>query len=76
MDPIVHEVEKSYGQQIDFLYFDTETASGQKKGREEGIPGVPTILLFDSDGERVYTLVGVGPRVSLEQHLQALLAQE
>ncbi len=76
MDPIVNEVEKRYERQIDFVYVDTETSSGQDKARKESITGVPTILLFGSDGERVYTLVGSGSQTSLEKHLRDLLAQE
>jgi thioredoxin-like negative regulator of GroEL len=76
MDPIVNEVEKSYGRQVDFVYVDTDELSGYNKALEKGVRGVPTILFFDSEGEQVQTLVGVWPRDSVEQRLEDLLAQE
>lgn len=73
MDPIVHEVEKNYKQQINFVYVDLAKSSGRRMASKAGIRGIPTILLFDSAGDRTNTLVGTLSRAALEGHLEALL---
>ena len=76
MNPIVDEVKKSYGRKINFVYVEMQTAEGKDEAREEGVMGTPTFLLLNGDGERVYMVQGVQPRVVLEQHLDALLDRE
>lgn len=74
MNPIVNEVKKSYGRQINFVYVEMSTQGGKQEAREEGVMGTPTFLLLNSEGERIYMLQGIQPRQVLEQHLDTLLA--
>jgi thioredoxin-related protein len=76
MNPIVNEVEKSYGRRINFVYVELSELNGKELAREEGVMGTPTFLFLDSDGERVYLIQGVQQRPVLEQRLDDLLAEE
>lgn len=74
MDPIVNEVEKSYGDRIAFVYADLDEPSGREKARQASVRAVPTVLLFNADGQRVDSIVGSHQRGALERRLDALLA--
>jgi thiol-disulfide isomerase/thioredoxin len=76
MNPIVNEVEKSYGRRINFVYVELSEPDGKELAREEGVMGTPTFLFLDSDDERVYRFQGVQQRATLEQRLDDLLARE
>ena len=76
MNPIVNEVEKDYGQKVNFVFVEMHTNEGKAEAREEGVMGTPTFLLLDGEGERVYMLQGVYPRTVLERQLDDLLARE
>jgi thiol-disulfide isomerase/thioredoxin len=76
MNPIVNEVEKSYGRRINFVYVELSEPDGKELAREEGVMGTPTFLFLDSDDERVYLFQGVQQRATLEQRLDDLLARE
>ena len=76
MDPIVHEVAKDYEQRVNVVYVDTKTSNGKKIAAQEGVRGIPTILLFNDEGKRIHTLVGARSRVILEQLLNVLLPRE
>jgi thioredoxin-related protein len=76
MNPIVDGIRKDYGGRINFVYVEMDEASGKQRARDEGVMGTPTFLLLDSNGERAYMLQGVHQRVTMEQHLDALLSRK
>ena len=76
MNRTVSGVASDYEGRINLVYFDTKKTSGKSKARREGVRGIPTVLIFDGHGERVYTLIGAHSRAVVEQHLDTLLAQE
>lgn len=76
MTPIVNEIEKEYGKQLNVIYAEVEQQKGKELARQHGIIGFPTILLLDSEDERVNLFRGVIPRTVLDQALGDLLQTE
>lgn len=76
MTPVVNEIEKKYGKQLNVIYAEVEQQQGKELAKQYGIIGYPTMLLLDSEGERVGLLRGVVPLLSLEQMVDDLLAEE
>ena len=76
MNPVVNEIQSSYGMKVKFVYIDVSTPDGKKLVRDYGAMGTPTFVLLDKAGNQVYTIQGVQPRVVLEKALDEVLVQE
>jgi thioredoxin 1 len=76
MTPVVNDVERAYGRQLAVTYAEVDSQEGKDLAKHHGIIGYPTILLLDSEGERIGLLRGVVPRSSLEQMIEELLASQ
>jgi thioredoxin 1 len=75
MTPIVDEIARQYGQQLDVVYAQVDRQDGKQLANQYGVIGYPTILLLDSEGERVGLLSGVVPRPALEKMVDELLQE-
>lgn len=70
MQPIVNGLETDYGTEMTFLRLDArDGGEGQQLFSQLGLPGHPSILIFDVTGERVYRGVGI---ISDEQLREAI----
>jgi thioredoxin 1 len=76
MNPVVDEIARQYGRQLDVVYAQVDEQEGKDLARHHGIIGYPAILLLDSTGERAGLLRGVVPRANLEQMIDGLLSTE
>jgi hypothetical protein len=76
MNPIVDEVKKEYGREINFVFVSMDDKSGKEKATEMGVIGYPNLLILDSTGKRFALLKGVVPQATIEQTLNDLLEKE
>jgi thiol-disulfide isomerase/thioredoxin len=76
MTPVVEELEGKYGWQLNVVYAEVDQQQGKDLAKKHGIIGYPTVLLLDSNGEKVGVLRGVVPLPSLEKALAGLLQEE
>ena len=75
MTPIVNGIKREHGRQIKVVFVSMDQAKGKELAKQHGVVGTPTILLFDSAGERVNVLRGSFPPSLVEQAVEELLAQ-
>lgn len=71
MEPVVHGLEETYQDQIEFRALDANAPEGQQAFRAYGLPGHPGYVLLNSDGEVVWKGFGEQSRESLESQLIA-----
>ncbi len=76
MNPIVDEVKKEYGRQVNFEFADMDNQSGKDKATEHGIIGYPNILILDRSGQKFSLLRGVVVIETIEKTLDQVLAKE
>ncbi len=76
MNPIVDEVKKEYGRQVNFEFVEMDNKSGKDKATEHGIIGYPNILILDSSGKKFSLLRGVVVKQTIEQTLDQVLEKE
>ena len=75
MNPIVDEVKKEYGRQVNFEFVEMDNKSGKDKATEHGIIGYPNILILDSSGKKFSVLRGVVVQETIEETLDQVLAK-
>ncbi len=73
MQPIVDELERQYSPQIAFKRLNAEVNDGPKIMQAYRIPGHPTLMLFDRDGQEVQRMIGPQPTETVKQAVQQLL---
>ncbi len=76
MNPIVDEVKKEYGRQVNFEFVDMDNKSGKEKATEHGIIGYPNLLILDSSGKKFSLLKGVVVKETIEGTLDQVLEKE
>lgn len=76
MAPIVDGIEQQYDQQIVIKRINAETGDGPKIVRQHRIPGHPTTLFFNSEGQEVQRLPGPQSAEIVEEALQKVLTSE
>jgi hypothetical protein len=72
MQPVVNRLEDEYSNQATVVSLDAK-GDGEAAFEELFLPGHPSIVLFDSDGNEVYRGVGVIEESQLRQELDMLL---
>ncbi len=75
MTPIVNGIKREYRRQIKVIFVSIDRPQGKELAKQYGVMGTPTILFFDSAGEKVDMLRGSFPPSLLEQSVKDLLAQ-
>ena len=76
MKPIVNGIRSDYRRELNFVYASLDGQRGQDLARQHGGRGYPTVLLLDSEGNRVNIIPGVAPRAVLEKAIDDLHAEE
>ncbi len=71
MMPIVDGLEEQYSERVQFVRLNAN-AEGAEAFRELNLPGHPSVVIFNVDGEEVYRGFGVIPEAQLKQELDAL----
>jgi thioredoxin-like negative regulator of GroEL len=75
MTPIVDGLNEQYGKQITIKQVNADIGDGPKIIQLYRIPGHPTILIFDKEGEEVARLFGPQPAEIVEEALQKVLTK-
>jgi thiol-disulfide isomerase/thioredoxin len=75
LTPVVDRLQHKYRHRVDFIYVNVSQDEGQRLGREHGVIGTPTLLLLDSEGERMNLIRGSPPESVLEQAVSDLVGQ-
>lgn len=73
MVPIVDGLEEEYGQQIVIKRINADVGDGPEIVRAYRIPGHPTTLIFDSQGQEVQRLLGPQSTEVVREALQNVL---
>ena len=75
MTPVVDEIRRKYGRQVDFVYVNVSQDEGERIAREHGVIGTPTLLLLDSEGRQTNVLRGTLPKSVIEQAANDLVVE-
>ena len=75
MAPIVDGLEAQYSEQIAVKRINADEGDGPEIVRAFRIPGHPTTLIFDSQGQEVQRLLGPQPAEVVQEALQKVLPQ-
>ena len=75
MAPIVDGLEAQYSEQIAVKRINADEGDGPEIVRAYRIPGHPTTLIFDSQGQEVQRLLGPQPAEVVQEALQQVLPQ-
>ena len=73
MAPIVDGVEEQYGEQIAVKRINADVGDGPEIVRAYRIPGHPTTLIFDSQGQEVQRLLGPQSTEVVQEALHKVL---
>jgi thioredoxin-related protein len=76
MAPSVRRVEALYQDRVDFHILNVDRPMTTPLRREFQVPGVPTIVLLDAEGEVFRKIVGYQTEEQLVTAIEALLAAE
>ncbi|MFC1974783.1 thioredoxin family protein [Chloroflexota bacterium] len=74
MTPIVDGLEQQYGKQIAVRRVNAAEGDGPAIMQNYRIPGHPTLMIFDSEGQEVKRLIGPQPVTAVEETMQEVLA--
>ena len=66
MTPIVDGLEQTYHGHLVFKRIDANEGDGPAIMRDYRIPGHPTTLIFDSEGQEVQRFIGPQPTETIE----------
>jgi len=77
MQPIVNGLEADYSIEMTFWRLNAlDGGEGEQIFNQLGLPGHPSILIFDRDGSQVYRGVGIVDEDVLQQEISAVLQRE
>ena len=65
MQPIMKEIEKEYGDQVEVVFYDVWTPEGSPYAGEYNIRIIPTQVFLDKDGNEYYRHEGFFPKKEL-----------
>ena len=68
-------IRREYRGQLDVVYVNIVRADGKELAKQHGVVGTPTILLLNSEGDRMNMLRGALPQSMIEQAVEDLLAR-
>jgi thiol-disulfide isomerase/thioredoxin len=74
MTLIVDGLEQQYGEQIAVRRVNAAEGDGPAIMQGYRIPGHPTLMIFDSQGQEVRRLIGPQPATVIEEIMQEVLA--
>ncbi|MFC1501603.1 thioredoxin family protein [Elusimicrobiota bacterium] len=62
MQPIMDEVEKEYGDQVEVIFYDVWTEKGEPYAKKYKIRAIPTQVFLDKNGEEYFRHMGFFPK--------------
>jgi thioredoxin 1 len=62
MQPILKDIEKEYGGEVDVLFHDVWTAEGEPYAKKYGIRAIPTQVFLDEEGKEFFRHEGYYPK--------------
>jgi thioredoxin 1 len=62
MQPILADIEKEYGSQVDVVFHDVWTEAGKPYAEKYGIRAIPTQVFLDRDGREFFRHEGYFPK--------------
>lgn len=75
MQPIVNGLEMDYGAQVTFLRFNAlDGGTGEQLFEQLGLPGHPSVRIYDATGESVYQGVGLISEEQLREAIERAIA--
>jgi len=75
MQPVVNGLHETFGEQIEFRELDANAPDGGQAFRAYALPGHPGYVLLNPEGEVLWRGFGEQSRKSIEEQLNAALAQ-
>ncbi|MCB0212472.1 MAG: thioredoxin family protein [Anaerolineae bacterium] len=75
MKPIVDGLEQTYGEQLVFKRINAIEGNGPAIMRDYRIPGHPTTLIFDSEGQEVQRFIGPQPVEAIEDIILTIVKE-
>jgi thioredoxin 1 len=70
MQPVMEEIEKEFGNQVDVIFHDVWTDEGRPFGQKYGIRAIPTQIFLDSEGKEFSRHEGFFPKEELVKVLK------
>ena len=70
--PIVDGIEREHGAALEVIHLNIQDAAGAKLAEEFGAQYTPTFLLFDSQGELLFRVVGAIDPSQVREAIDAL----
>ncbi len=62
MQPVMKDIEKEYGSEVEVVFHDVWTAEGEPFGRQYRIMVIPTQVFLDQDGKEFFRHEGYFPK--------------
>jgi thioredoxin 1 len=69
MQPVMTDIETSYGGRVKVDFYDVWTKEGEPYGRQYGIRVIPTQVFLDKDGKEFYRHEGFFPASDIKKLL-------
>lgn len=70
MQPIMEDIEKEYGDQVDVVFYDVWTDAGKPYAEKYGIRAIPTQVFLDETGAEYHRHQGFFPKEDLVKILK------
>lgn len=70
MQPIMEEIEKEYGDQVNVVFYDVWTDAGRPYAEKYGIRAIPTQVFLDENGAEYHRHQGFFPKEELVKVLK------
>lgn len=70
MVPVMEEIEKEYGDQVEIIFYDVKTEEGSRYAQQYHIQVIPTQVFLDKDGKEYFRHTGYFPKDDLVEVLK------
>jgi len=70
MQPVIRNIEKKYGDQVETIFYDVWTKEGKPYGEQYKISAIPTQIFLDKEGKEYFRHVGFFPEQDLIKILE------
>lgn len=70
MQPVIAEIEKRYGDQVNVVFYDVWTREGKPYGDTYNIRAIPTQVFLDGNGKEYFRHEGFFPKEEIEKVLR------
>jgi len=70
MQPVIADIEKEYGAQVNVIFHDVWTKEGKPYAEQYGIRAIPTQIFLDKDGKEYFRHQGFFPKEEIIKVLE------